>query len=216
MSKQVKIVIPPNEHVFIAGRTQSGKTYLERKFLSRYKNVAILDTKGKFDWPEIPEKKKTLVTRLDELSTVRTDKIIYRPEFQELNLDCYDTFFFWVYMRGHTIVGVDEAMNVSPNPLVIPEWYKGCLTRGAELGVGVWSLSQRPSGIASVIMSECSHFFCFDLNLEEDRKKVAKIAGVNEFLTKPSEVGGKYSFWYYNFSMDNAVLMRLGGDAAEI
>lgn len=211
MSRRERIVIPPNEHVFIAGRTQSGKTYLERKFLSRYKNVAILDTKGKYDWPEVPEKEVTLISRLEELNTVQTPKIIYRPVFEELNLDCYNTFFSWCYLRGHTIIGVDEAMNISPNPHVIPDWYKGCMTRGAELGVAVWSLSQRPSGIANVIMSECSHFFVFDLNIREDREKIMKITGVTEFLTKPSEVGGKHSFWYYNFSMDSAVLMRLRG-----
>lgn len=206
-------MIPPNEHVFIAGRTQSGKTYLEKKFLSKYRNVAVLDTKGKFSWGEVPAKDLTTVEHVGDLSRVTTPKVIYRPSFDELNQACFDLFFQWVYMRGHTIAAVDEAMNISPNPHVIPDWYKGCLTRGAELGVGVWSLSQRPSEISSVIMSEASHFFVFDLNLKQDREKLCKISGVTELMDRPSDLGGKHAFWYYNFSMDHAVLMRLGGGA---
>ena len=44
MSKKAKI-IPANEHVFIAGRTGSGKTFMARKYLANYTNVVAIDTK---------------------------------------------------------------------------------------------------------------------------------------------------------------------------
>lgn len=203
------VVIKPSEHVFIAGRTGSGKTYLARKYLSRYKNVVALDTKGTLIWPEVSEEELTLVTKLTDLGSVKTPKIIYRPDWQEMEFEFYNEFFRWCYMRGNTIVWVDEAMSVCPNSHKIPDYYKAILTRGRELKVAVWSLSQRPSGIPQVIMSESSHFFVFDLNMPQDREKLVEVTGAEELLEKPSTKYGKYTFWYYNVERERAVPARL-------
>lgn len=203
------VVIKPSEHVFIAGRTGSGKTFLARKYLNRYKNVVALDTKGTLVWPEVPEEELTLVTRLADLGGVKTPKIIYRPDWQEIELEFYNEFFRWCYMRGNTIVWIDEAMSVCPNPMRIPDYYKAILTRGRELQVAAWSLTQRPSGIPQVIMSEATHFFVFDLNMPQDRAKLAEVTGAEELLEKPSTKYGDYSFWYYNVNRDRAVPARL-------
>lgn len=200
-----KVTIKSNEHVFVAGRTGSGKTYLTRKYLAGYKHVVVLDTKGKIEWPEIPEEEKTLVTKLSELEKAQTPKIIYRPNWSELDFAYYDAFFQWVYARQNTIVWVDEVMSICPNPLKIPSYYKACLTRGRELGIGVWSLTQRPAGIPLVVMSEATHFFVFELNMKEDRKRLTEITGMVQFMQKPK----KYHFWYYNSEMDNPVLAVL-------
>ena len=48
-------MIKDSEHVFIAGRTGSGKTFLEKAYLAGFKNVIILDTKGTFYWEQIPD-----------------------------------------------------------------------------------------------------------------------------------------------------------------
>lgn len=228
MAKQIKPTqIPPNEHVFIGGRTGTGKTWTARKYLTGYTHVAVLDTKGEFAWPEVgfhrlvtkgkngtpdiiryrndnPEG-ITLVTHLADMAKVKTDKIIYRPAWEELNLAFYNSFYEWIYRRRNTVVFTDEAMSVSPNPSVIPEYYKACLTRGRELGIGVWSASQRPSGIAQIIISESNHILAFDLNMPQDRKKLAEISGAPEFLEKP----GHFKFWYYNVNQENAILAQL-------
>ena len=41
--------IKSSEHVFIAGRTGSGKTFLAETYLASFPNVIVLDTKGFFD-----------------------------------------------------------------------------------------------------------------------------------------------------------------------
>jgi hypothetical protein len=186
--------IKPNEHVFIAGRTRSGKTFLAQNYLANYPTVIALDTKGKLNWEEVPDNEKTLITRLEDLPKVKTDKIIYRPRFEELNWDFYEEFFRYCYFRGNLIVWIDEVMSICPTPQKIPEYYKAILTRGAELGVGAWSLSQRPSTIPLVIMSESLHIFCFDLNMTEDRKRMSAISEHPQMLDKP----GHHIFWYYN------------------
>lgn len=215
-------VIPINEHVFIPGRTGSGKTYLARKYLANYKNVVALDTKGLLSWPEIPgtvwtgpEKENlknngknenlTIVTKLSEIDTVETPKIIYRPPWEELKDEYYNEFFKWIYLRRNTIVWVDEVMSICPSPYKIPEYYKAILTRGRQRNTAVWSLTQRPSGIPQITMSESTHFFCFDLNLPQDREKLVEVTGARELLQKP----GKYLFWYYHVAHDEAYKAKL-------
>lgn len=195
VSKETVESIPliwPNEHVFVAGRTGSGKTYLAKKFLSLYPNVVVLDTKGTLNWDEVLPEEKTIVTSLAKISEAKTNKIIYKPRWQEMTFEVYNRFFKWIYERKNTIVWIDEVMAICPNPFKIPDYYKAILTRGRELNIAAWSLTQRPSGIPQVVISEAVHLFIFDLNLEQDRAKLVEITGYNEFLQRP----GKYHFWY--------------------
>lgn len=201
----MSVVIKPNQHVFVAGRTGSGKTFLARKYLAGYRNVVVLDTKGTTNWPEIPPDEITLVRNIKYLPAATTPKIIYRPVWEEMDGQYYNEFFRWCYRRRNTVVWVDEAMSVSPSPFKIPDYYKAILTRGRELNVAVWSLTQRPSGIAQVIISESTHFFVFDLNMPQDRDKLAEVTGATEFLDKP----GKYKFWYFHVEQDHAVKAQL-------
>lgn len=205
MSKVQGTFIRPDEHVFIAGRTGSGKTYFARKYLAGYQNVFVLDTKATLDWPEVPEEEKTTIKHLAELNNVTTLKVIYQPAPEEMNLDFYDAFFKYLYFRGNTICWIDEVMSVTPNPSVIPFHYKAILTRGRELGVAAWSLTQRPSGISQLPISEASHVISFDLNMPQDRKKLAEVSGAAEFLEKP----GRFKFWYYNVRQEHAILAQL-------
>lgn len=211
-----------DEHVFIAGRTGTGKTRLTRQFLAGYKNVVVLDTKGLFSWTEIPKTKwkgrvagkqtnhilvdgagvLTLTTHLADLARIRTPKIIYRPVLEEQTLEHYNEFYKWCYLRGNTIVNTDELFSICKNPLTYPEYLKGIMTRGRELNVSHWGATQRPSGIPIVTISEASHFFIFDLNNPDDRIKIATISGCPEFKTKPSDIASRHSFWYYDVNGD--------------
>jgi len=199
------IRIAKDEHVFIAGRTGSGKTFLARKYLAGFGHVVVLDTKGTLTWPEVPAKEITVVKRLAEITKAVTPKIIYQPEYQELEFEWYNAFFKYCYFKKNLTVWVDEVMAVCPSPHRIPEFYKAILTRGREMEVGVWSLTQRPAGIPLITMSESTHFFVFDLNMPHDRQRLIDITGTDEFGEKP----GKYRFWYYNISQESAVLARL-------
>jgi DNA helicase HerA-like ATPase len=205
------VIIPANEHVFIPGKTGTGKTFLARKYLAGYENVVAIDTKGMLDWPEIPRRELTIVTRLKDLPEVETKKIIYRPVWQEMTQEIFNEFFKWCYLRRNTIVWIDEAMSITPSPFKIPDYYKAILTRGRERNTSVWSLTQRPSGIAQVIMSEATHFFVFDLNLPQDREKLVEVTGAPELSKKP----GKYIFWYFHVEKETAwkakLVQRKGG-----
>ena len=187
------------EHVFVAGGTGSGKTFLAAEYLRPYNNVIVLDTKGMFEnWDDMDDKELTLVERLDDLPKVKTPKIIYRPIFQELTQESYNTFFSWVYQRRNTICMLDEAMQLSPSPSILPEWLRGCLQRGRQLNIGIWSLTQRPKTISPLLISESTHIFAFRLNLDQDREKLVEVTGCKELYIKPE----KHSFWYMNMFKD--------------
>lgn len=198
-------LIKPSEHVFIAGGTGSGKTCLASSYLANYNNVVVLDTKAMFDnWNYMTDKELTIVDTLSDIQLVKTPKIIYRPIFSELNDEYYNKFFSWIYRRRNTIVLIDEAMQISPNPQVLPEWLRGCLQRGRQKNIGIWSLTQRPKSISPLFLSESTHMFIFRLNMEQDREKVVSVAGHKEFLVKPE----KYCFWYLNLVDDNGRVVK--------
>lgn len=202
--------IKDSEHVFIAGQNGSGKTYLGKHLASRYEGLKIiLDTKGTFNWENLIDKKRVkLITSLDkfirtceslDFTELKFDSIVYRPDFTEMEIDSYNTFFQQCYFLhkkpkfSHVLVFVDEVMAVCPNPSKIPLYYKGILTRGRELKVSVWSLSQRPATIPTLIFSESLHWFIFNL-VFPDRERLKKFTGYEEFMDDIPQ----YSFWYWN------------------
>jgi MoxR-like ATPase len=192
------------EHVFIPGRTGSGKTFLARQYLAAFNNVIALDTKATLKWAEIPDVK--VFTKLKDLMKFKEGKAIYRPCFEELNKEYYEAFFKWIYFRQNTICWVDEIMSICENASYIPEYMKAIYTRGRERNTSIWGLTQRPKTIPLVCMSEATHFFIFDLNLEADRRRVAEVVGNEKIMVRPPE---KYSFWYFNVNMDYPVLAKL-------
>ncbi len=202
-------MVKTSEHVFIAGRTGSGKTYLAKNYLARYPIVFVLDVKGTFRWTEAGDEVEYCFT-FSELVRVAgakdfPGKMVYQPVFEELNEDAFNNFFQFCYLRGNCIAYVDEVMSVTPSPLKIPEYMRAILTRGRELGVGLWALTQRPTSIPLITMSEASHFFVFALNLEKDRQRLVEITACKELEEKP----GRFEFWYYNIYQEKPVLAKI-------
>jgi hypothetical protein len=189
------VYIKNNEHVFIPGMTQSGKTFLAEMYLMNVTpTVYVLDTKGLFDFTLIPSDKKDIIYNFADLDSTKTKRVIYKPVHQELNKEYYEKFFEYCLSHAPCIAVVDEVMQVCDNPFDMTQSYKGILTRGMQLGVAVWSLTQRPSQIPRLIMSESTHYFVFKLNDTVDREKLSKQTGYKEFLDK---IPKRY-FLYYN------------------
>ncbi len=191
------------EHVFICGRTGSGKTFLAKNYLAGYDNVIALDTKGTLIWEQAGE--VPIFEHLDDLMNFKEGKAIYRPSFDELDNDHYERFFKWIYYRMNTIVWIDELMSIS-NTSYIPQYLKAILTRGRERNTSAWCLTQRPKTVPLVTMSEATHFFVFSLNLETDRQRVNEFIGTKDII---DIIPKKYEFWYYNVEAEKPVLAKL-------
>lgn len=207
--------IGTDEHVFIPGKTGSGKSFLAEVYLAGFEHVIKLDTKGEVYerrkkgqavWRGLEENKDfTVIEHLKELDSVKTTKIIYAPVFEEQTIEFYDALLKWAYTRENTTVWIDELMSIADSPLKYPPYLKACMTRGRSKDVSIWALTQRPMDIPTIIMANTTHYFVFNLNLPQDRKKVAEATGLSEFLEAP----GTRNFWYYKDGDENAIKATL-------
>lgn len=160
------------------GQTGSGKTTLARTLLAYRPYVVVLDVKGTLNWPGY-----RIVRTLPKLSAIdpETDtRIIYRPDFSELRSpELIDPFFEWVYRRHNTTVYIDETAGVTQGDQY-PYHYGACFMRGRELGVEVWSATQRPIRIPQIALSEAEHVYAFRLRMPQDRARVESVASISQ------------------------------------
>jgi hypothetical protein len=199
--------IKASEHVFICGANGTGKTVLAKIYLAGYKNVVVLDTKQTFSWkPYLHENEDYILVRdINDLINVRKyDKIVYRPNIYQNNIEYYERFFEWCFKRQNTIIMIDEAMYVC-DAHKIPFWYKSCLTNGREINVSCWNLSQRPSNVSNFLMTESLHWFVFRLNNIDDRTKLVRCSGDDIFR---KNMTGHY-FIYKNMNLEGHTIRVL-------
>lgn len=207
--------IAKSEHVFIAGQTGTGKSFLAETYLSGFDYVIKLDTKGEYFerlssgepiWKGLEEGTDfTVIFNLGEIDQVETKKIIYVPDFNEQELIYYDSLFKWVYDRQNTLIWIDELMSIAESPKTYPPYLKALMTRGRSRNCGVWALTQRPTDIPSIVLANTTHYFIFNLNLPQDREKISKVTGHPEFLERPEN----YNFWYYKNGSNQPIKARL-------
>lgn len=221
MKKQAQNQIEYGEHVFIAGRTGTGKSYLAEYLLQGYKYVIMLDTKdqaterrnkGKALWGYLKEGKDfTVVTHLSEINSVNTDKVVYVPSPDEQNKEFYDSLFRYIYERGNTILWIDELMSVCDSSRTYPLFLKALYTRGRSKNVSVVGLTQRPVDIPAIATANSTHFYTFTLRNNVDRDKLVAVTGCPELKIPPSDVPPKspYNFWYYRDGYDRPILSRM-------
>jgi len=217
-NQQTKNQIKVDEHVFIAGKTGSGKTAVASVYLAGFPRVVKMDEKGDAlrdiregisPWSMVDQKRLAVVTSLqhlqDELQNKERTHIIYCADHTEINPTSHNLFYRMCYDAEDLTVWTDELFAVSPNPQVIPEYLQAIYTRGRTRNVSSWGLTQRPKGISSLPVSQSTHVFGFNLRLPDDRKRMVELTGVPEFQYNP----GLYKFWYWNDRMDNAIKAQL-------
>lgn len=207
--------IKNDEHVFIAGMTGTGKSFLAEVYLSGMDYVVKLDTKGEYFerkkkgediWRGLEEGTDyTVIFSLTELENVKTRKIIYVPDFTEQNQVHYNSLMKWIYDRENTILWIDELMSVAESSHRYPPYLKALMTRGRSKNAVVWSLTQRPMDIPAIILANSTHFFIFDLNLPQDRKRIVDATGIDDFNEKPNG----HNFWYYKIGRNRGVKAKL-------
>lgn len=163
-----------SDRAFLVGMTGSGKTTLARQLLTSRLYVVALDYKRLLKWPDF-----RLCTSLKQLVDAREPKLLYRPSIHDFaSAENSALLWEWLYKRGNTTVYVDEtAITIDVHNL--PLYYRACLMQGREHGIEVWSSTQRPLDIPSVIGSESEHVYAFRLRLPQDRKRVEDLTGIS-------------------------------------
>lgn len=184
------MVPAPGTRAVLVGQTGSGKTTLARALLATRRHVVVIDPKGMIQWPGYH-----VVTDRDKLFklTADTPRIIFKPSWQELqDLDALDEVFRWIYFRRHCTCYVDELFGIADGD-VYPPYFGACLTRGRELGVEMWTATQRPKRVPMVALSEAEHTYVFFLKLQQDRQRIAEMTALDETViaTLP-----RYHYYY--------------------
>lgn len=162
------------DRALFVGMTGSGKTTLAQRLLDHRKHVVCYDGKGTLNWPGYK-----LVTDLSRLYREKSPRMVYRPSVAAMqDEDAKEEFFAWLYARGNTTLYVDEAYTLGAGD-DMPFSLRAILTRGREHGLESWTATQRPMRIPQEMISEAEHVYCFKLRMEQDRKKLAQVAGVD-------------------------------------
>ena len=173
VSQWSQLIPARTDRAVLVGQTGSGKTTLARYLLNARKYKVVADYKGRIDWPEY-----RLYTSLKKLVKAKEPALLYRPSYAESrDEDAISRFWEWIYRRGGTTAYADE-ITAFTNRDTYPFHYGACLVRGREMGIEVWSATQRPTGSPQVMFSESEHFYSFKLKLPQDRERVESFTGI--------------------------------------
>lgn len=182
-------IIKADERVFIAGKTGSGKTWLARRLLDPVERLIVIDPKGTFGGKglKVPNAFDWFQFRRGQPGRFRI-----LPPIVDNPLVWYEELFERLYGYGNLTLYIDEAYEVADGNR-IGKWLKALYTRGRELGIGVWAATQRPTGIPLFLISESEWIILFRMNLQDDRRRIASIAGDEVMQRIPDPHG----FWLY-------------------
>lgn len=170
------VEIASNQHLFCCGRTRSGKSMLIKTFLPRLYRVVLHDRK--FEHVGLIRTHQFLLCndpiQLQAALNQGVRRILYQPI--DPALEDFDAICKIIFDTKNITLIVDEASAVYENQRS-PLWAKELLRLGAQRGIGVWNLSQRPRGCDNTCISEAMFIISFKLNLATDRMKITETIG---------------------------------------
>lgn len=201
-TKNKSIQILPNERVFLAGKTGSGKTYKAREMLLKDKRLIVFDTKDNLSLPDNPKKD----WHLEEYNPGSLMAKTFRLHVTDM--ERADEICHYALQTKNLRIYIDEAYSVWEGAWNTPavKNIRKCLTQGRESGIGMWISCQRPADIPVVVMSECEKFFVFRLQNFDDRQKLAKnVHPALEQMTKD-----KHGYWFYSSDETEPIYFKGG------
>lgn len=191
------------EHGIIIGQTRTGKSFLARHALiPKTGNLAIVDPKRRFDYPDVP-----IFDDANKVLRKKPKRFIYRPKPSALtDYEAYNKIYRYVYESKNFFVFTDEIVAVLRG-MVPPHFLLVCYQMGASEGIRMLSVTQRPSRIPAVMLSESAKLYCFTLMYPADVKKMKEMIPGYE-----NRMPDKHTFAFYRVYEDaTGRLVRLQG-----
>ncbi|MHA2642967.1 MAG: hypothetical protein V2G41_10000 [bacterium JZ-2024 1] len=133
---------------------------------------------------------------LAELGEIDVDDpapLIIRPEVEELSPEKLDLIADWIYRRENCTYYIDEVFDCCVDNYS-PVYLRRVLKQGRSKNIRAIVTTQRPSRIPLDILSEAEHYFCFRLQLKDDRRRMSEFMG-DAVLVPPAR---EHSYYYYN------------------
>lgn len=176
------------DHVAVIGRNGSGKTTFAAWLLSgkdfNAQPACIVNTKGDAFIDEIAKIKGVKTISIHDTPG---EKGLYIVNPLPHEQDELDLFFKRCWEKENICLWIDEGYSVQKD-----DWFKACLTQGRSKRVPLIVLSQRPAWISKYVFSECNFVSLFNLQIRDDRKKVAEFVPVDKNYRLPPYC----SYWY--------------------
>jgi ABC-type dipeptide/oligopeptide/nickel transport system ATPase component len=183
------IDIKSSDRVMICGRTGSGKSVLvNRLVLPKMTNYVVYDYKHEIEIAGA----ETFFSLNGFKKKPNCRAVIYRPA--AATDEEFDGLCKQVFYRGNNTLVLDEIANHCDAGRIQPH-HDLIMRLGRSKGVGIINCTQRPRGIHNNVMSQCEHFFIFDLLQDTDRKKLADFCG-------------PMVMEYYHISMEEPAICR--------
>lgn len=205
MSTGNRLVIKPSERVAIVGKTGSGKSYFARSRLLPVQRLVVCDPKGTLSEKYLRSKGnpswylEDWKTGYRKLLKGQPARVRIAPPDDDSE---WDHYFTQLYKLNNVLVYIDELYGVGPSN---SRGLRALYTRGRELGIGVWSATQRPSQIPLFALSEAEWIVLFQIRLQKDKQRMAELIGdVAETRLK------NHGFILYNDHMENPIIYHNG------
>lgn len=198
-----------SERMLIVGRTGSGKSTLTKHLLetlSKDELIIIFDTKQEYDIGNAFTRAlgRTLYRPLPTVNLKRLESgvFIYQPSYPEIRDVKVPRILNSALKRKKCTIVIHEINDFSRGGYVLPVLGK-VIRQGRSKDVRMFLETQRPAGMPLIALTEANRVACFRLRSLDDRKRMAQWVDPHMMDIPP-----KFSFWYADDSLPDAVLLR--------
>lgn len=191
--------IRPDERVFIAGQTGSGKSTLSGALVAFISRLVAIDPKGDLPagkWRLDPWTKRNL----KDLEDGDPARLHYIPD-PDSETD-WDALYRYLFYTEDLTLYIDELN------MALPRRWRSEHTglhmiyqQGRSRNIRTIGVTQFPSYIPLIAYDQSQWFFCFRILNGDHRARMAEIMGKEIDKGKPAEIWpDKHGFWVYHIS----------------
>lgn len=190
-----------DQRMAIIGQTGTGKSFLAKRLISKAKNLAIIDPKRTFKYPDIP-----VFDTPGAILKAKPKRFMYRPKPELLdNLNAYNEVYKYCYHMGDILVYTDDVVGIL-DVQKFPRYLRICYQMGREKNVSCICAFQRPAWLPRFLLSEVQKLCVFRLTMKDDIKKIQEIMPGFD----PSKFPDKHTFYFYDCdTMDAGQMTRI-------
>jgi hypothetical protein len=202
------IQVRTDERIVVTGGTGTGKTTFVRKFLYPRipvdHTVVVVDPKRDAIWCDLEDTgwsgKYLTDLKPGERSAFRFGGSITQQEETRglAHNKRFDSFVEFCFRRGNILLIMDESATMFTGPYSMTPNMSRVIREGRQRGIGIWWLTQRPSNIPTIILTEAQCAAVFNLQYKGDRVKVGQAFG-DQLEEKPDQTSDQdipHKFWW--------------------